>query len=128
MFVKNQLEVKPREFWGNEGKKRFEGVSKKLLRAYSFGLLDEYYLSLFSPEVNSTYFLEVGVLPTGESNFICNNYAKNNLKENLMILNSLFGQERKTAGAFRLRNQFGTYHFNIRNKSATMYYFASMNG
>ena len=61
--------------------------NKELLRAYSLGLVDEFYLQLFSPEINSTYQLDVSMLEIAEANFLHYHFLKNKIKENLSILN-----------------------------------------
>lgn len=95
---------------------RIDLKNKGLLKAYSLNLIDENFLQLLSPDINSTYFLDLNLLKTSEENYIHNYYIKGFVKENLILLCHLFIKEDDIPKAYRMRNQFGTFHFNIKSR------------
>lgn len=79
-------------------------------------LIDINYYELFSSGINSSYFTYFDLLNTEENNFMINNYIKNLQKIILSVICSFLKGASKTM-SFRLKNRYGTIHFNIKPKS-----------
>lgn len=79
-------------------------------------MIEKNYLELFSEGINSSYFYYFLSLNSDEKNFFINSYVKNKIKENLIILSEVFLEDCKKILSFRLKNEFGTTHLNVKVK------------
>lgn len=93
---------------------------KALLLANHNNLIDKNYLELFSDGINSSYFYYFLTQNTIEKNYFINSYAKTKIKGNLVILSSVFMEKSKKVLSFRLKNEFGTTHLNVKVKKINL--------
>ncbi len=79
-------------------------------------------MELFSPKINATYFIDYDLIHTNENNYFYNISIKQKIKQNLFILNQIFQGSEKGQSSFRMKNQFGTIHYNIKVKENQISY------
>lgn len=105
-------------------KRRIREDDIELLKAFSLGLINPKYLELFCPGINASYFIDYESIQTDEDNFLYNIYIKNKVKENLIVLSSIFMKGDQTS--LRMKNKYGTIHYNLKSKVLPVMIFPSM--
>lgn len=120
---KKTVEYLPSEEF-SQTKKRIREDNIELLTAFTLGLINPKYLELFCPGINASYFIDYSSIQTDEDNFLYNLYIKNKVKENLIVLSSIFMKGNQTS--LRMKNKYGTIHYNLKSKHFSLLIFPNM--